>query len=275
MAQKVNDIYSNIIQINNSYPELADIVNTNTSDMSLLQTIYYIIATQLGVEQQYFDAFMVDLQTIAKNAPVGSAAWWQDKVLNMFQYSTDPDYGVVRVEAPYFIPQYTTVDTALNIVKYCSIYQNDANRQVTIKVAKEDNGPVQLAEEELLALKSFVNALQSAGLLISTVSFPADSIKLNIEIYYNAQYIESTVLANVKTAISEYLLNLSFDGSIYNSKLEDVIQAIEGVTDVYLIESQGKTYNGGYIEYKRKYNSQAGYCNLDLTNSTFTMLNKA
>lgn len=275
MSQSINDIYSNIISINNSFSELATITNSNTSNMSLLQTLYYINATQLGIQQQYWDAFLVDLQTIAKNAPVGTQAWWQDKMLNFFQYSADPNKGVVKVEAPYFIPSYTTTDISTNIIKYCSVTQNDTNRQVTIKVAK-DNGsgsPAQLGDDELLSAKSFVNAMQSAGLLINTVSFPADTIKLNLEIHYDAQYVQSAVLQNVKQAISDYFLKLSFDGSVYNSKIEDAIQAVAGVTDVYLIESQGKTSNTGYITYTRKYDSQAGYCNLDLQNSTFTMLN--
>lgn len=273
MAQSINEIYSQIIAINNSYPEMAEITNTNTSNMSLLQLIYYIQATQLQLNQQYWDNFKIDLQTIANNAPISSFAWFQDKMLNMFQYSTDPDFGVIKVEAPYFVPSYTSIDKSLNIIKYCSISQNESNRQVVIKVAKDDGSgnPTQLSVDELSSAKSFVNAIQSVGILINTVSFPTDLIKLNIEIFYNAQYVQSTVLANVKTAITNYLKTLKFDGAVFISKIEDAIQLVEGVNDVRIVSMYGKSVNTSYELIDRRYITKAGYCSYDDVNSTISM----
>ena len=270
MSQSINEIYSQIIAINNSYPEMAEITNSNTSNMSLLQLIYYIQAVQLSLNQQYWDNFKTDLQTIANNAPVASGAWWQDKMFK-FQYSSDPDYGVIINEAPYFVPSYTNIDNSLNIIKYCAVTQN--GKQVVIKVAKDDGSgnPTQLIEDELNSAKSYKDRIQPMGLAINVVSFPADNIKLNIEIYYNAQFVQSTVLANVKTAITNYLKSLKFDGAVYISKIEDAIQLVEGVNDVRIVQMQGKGTNTSYEVIDRVYPTLSGYCSFDDTNSTITM----
>lgn len=274
MAQSIQEIYNNYIATNNAYPELAVIPNTNTSDMALLQTIYYICSINDQVAQQYYDAFKLDLQTIASNATVGTAKWWQDRILNYFQYSTDPDYGVLKAVAPYYIPKYDLIDSNLNIVKYCSVTQQSNNRQVTIKVAKQVSGaPAQLTNDELNAVKKFVTDSQTAGLLINTVSFPADSIKLNLEIYYNAGYIESVVEQQVKDAIINYLTVLNFDGAIYLTKIVDVIQNIEGVNDIKINSASGKAEATAYTVFDRRYITTAGYANLDETNSVFTLIN--
>lgn len=274
MAQSINEIYQNYITTNNAYPELAVIPNTNTSDMALLQTIYYICSINDQLAQQYYDALKIDLETIASNATVSTSKWWQDRILNYFQYSTNPDYGVLKAVAPYYIPKYDLLDSNLNIVKYCSVTQSNNNRQVTIKVAKQvDNAPAQLTNDELNAVKKFVTDSQPAGLLINTVSFPADSIKLNLEIYYNAGYIESVVEQQVKDAIVNYLTVLNFDGAIYLTKIVDVIQNIEGVNDIRIVEAFGKAEATSYEVFDRRYITTAGYANLDLVNSTFTLIN--
>ena len=274
MAQSIQTIFENYITTNNAYSELADITNTNTSDMGLLQTIYYICSINDQLQQQYYDAFKVDLQTIASNATVGTAKWFQHRILNYFQYSTNPDYGVLKAVAPYYIPQYDLLDSNLNIVKYCSVTQNNNNRQVTIKVAKQvSNAPAQLSNDELNAVKKFVTDSQTAGLLINCVSFPADSIKLDIDVYYNAGYIKSVVEQQVKDAIVNYLTVLNFDGGIYLSKIQDVIQEIEGVNDVKINSSFGKAEATAYEPFDRRYITTAGYANLDLTNSVFNLIN--
>ena len=273
MAQTIDTIYQNLIAINNTYPELVQITDTNTSNMSLLQLLYYINASQMGIQQQYFDAFKIDLETIAKNAPVASFAWFQDKMLNFYQYSTNPDEGVLKVESPYFTPFYKTVDSNLRIIKFCSISQNNSSRNVTIKVAK-DNGsglPTQVSIDELNSVKSFVNAIQPVGLLINVVSFPSDSIKLNLEIFYDAQYVESEVLAKVKTAINTYFESLEFEGAVFVTKIEDAIQVIAGINDVRIIELFGKSSNNAYEIFPRKYTTVAGYCSFDDVNSTITL----
>ncbi len=243
--------------------------------MSLLQLFYYINASQLGIQQQMWDTFTVDLKTIANNAPVGNFAWWQDKLLNFYQYSAIADEGVIKVEAPFFTPFYTTVNSNLRIVKYCSVTQNNTSRNVTIKVAKDDGSgnPIQLNLDELNSVKSFVNAVQPVGLLINAVSFPTDSIKLKLEIYFDAQYVESEVLAKVKTSIKNYLASLKFDGAVYISKIEDAIQGIVGLNDIRIVSMFGKSSNNSYITVDRKYITVAGFCELDETNSTFTMIN--
>jgi hypothetical protein len=272
MARTIKEIYEDYINTNNLYPELAVIPNTNTSDMSLLQTLYYIASIEDQLQQQYYDAFKTDLEIIAGNATVGTSKWWQNRMLTYYQYSTDPDYGVLKAIAPFYIPKYDLIDNNLNIVKYCSVSQT--NRQVTIKVSKQvDNSPSQLNNDELLSVKKFVDDSQTAGLLINCVSFPADLLKLDIEVYYNSGYIESIVLQQVKDAITNYTKTLNFDGAIYLSKIADNIQNIQGVNDVKINNAYGRAEANAYEIFDRRYITTSGYINLDIPNSTFTLIN--
>lgn len=276
MADSTLSIYNKIIEINNNFPELATLVANDTSNMGLLQTIYYICATSNQLQQQYYDQAKADLQIIRDTSAQKNGKWWQYKVLNYYQYSTNPDFGILNSVAPYYIPYYTSIDNSLNIVKFCSVSSTPNNRNVTIKVAKADsnNLPIQLTTNEINSLKSFVSKMQDPGDIINTVSFQADSIKLDLNIYYNSEYIESNVLTNVKLSINNYFNTLDFDGVIDNQALADAVKSTAGVKSCFINSSFGKSSNSSYVSYKEFYTTQAGYVNLDVTNSIFNLIIK-
>lgn len=271
MARSINQIFNEILQTKNQQAELDPLYST--SQTAIYKLMFYIHAVAINIHEQYFDVFKKDLEYIKASAPIMSEAWWIDKLLNFYQYdNTDTDKGVIKID-DNFIPFYTTIDATKNIVKYCAVKQTVNSRQVNIKLAKADidNNPIQLSNDELLSAKSFVNALQAVGLYLNVISFPPDLLKLNISIFFDGQYIQTNVLAEVKSAIKVYLRNLKFDGTIQLSKLVDTIQEIQGVNDVLITNAFGLSQGQGYIEFNRVYNAIAGYAQLDETNSIFTM----
>jgi hypothetical protein len=272
MARSVTTIYNDILNIKNQQSELAGL--TSTSNTAIFKLLFFVHAVAINIHEQLWDLFKEDLEYIKATAPVMSESWWIDKLLNFYQYdNTDTAKGVLKINDA-FVPFYETVDATKQIIKFAAVKQTTDSRQVNIKIAKSDvdGNPEQLSNDELLSAKSFVNSLQSAGLFLNVISFPPDDLKLNTNIYFDGQYIQTNVLADVKEAIRVYLQNLKFDGTIQLTKLVDAIQNVEGVKDVLINSAHGKGEGQAYTLFNRVYNAKAGYASLNEVDSVFTMI---
>jgi hypothetical protein len=271
MARSIEVIYNEILNIKNQQSELASL--TSTSNTAIFKLIFYVQAVVISIHEQLWDLFKEDLEYIKNTAPIMSELWWIDKLTNFYQYdNTDISKGVLKIDNS-FVPYYEITDDTKKIIKFVAVKQSDNSRQVNIKIAKadSDNNPVQLTVDELNSVKSFVNSLQAAGLYINVISFPPDLLKLNINIYFDGQYVQSNVLSEVKASIRGYLQKLKFDGTIQLIKLIDAIQNVQGVKDVLINEAQAKTELEGYTTFNRIYNAKAGYAQLNETDSVFNM----
>jgi hypothetical protein len=271
MARSIEVIYNEILNIKNQQSELASL--TSTSNTAIFKLIFYVQAVVISIHEQLWDLFKEDLEYIKNTAPIMSELWWIDKLTNFYQYdNTDISKGVLKIDNS-FVPYYEITDDTKKIIKFTAVKQSDNSRQVNIKIAKadSDNNPVQLTVDELNSVKSFVNSLQAAGLYINVISFPPDLLKLNINIYFDGQYVQSNVLSEVKASIRGYLQKLKFDGTIQLIKLIDAIQNVQGVKDVLINEAQAKTELEGYTTFNRIYNAKAGYVQLNETDSVFNM----
>jgi hypothetical protein len=271
MARSIEVIYNEILNIKNQQSELASL--TSTSNTAIFKLIFYVQAVVISIHEQLWDLFKEDLEYIKNTAPIMSELWWIDKLTNFYQYdNTDISKGVLKIDNS-FVPYYEITDDTKKIIKFAAVKQSDNSRQVNIKIAKadSDNNPVQLTVDELNSVKSFVNSLQAAGLYINVISFPPDLLKLNINIYFDGQYVQSNVLSEVKASIRGYLQKLKFDGTIQLIKLIDAIQNVQGVKDVLINEAQAKTELEGYTTFNRIYNAKAGYVQLNETDSVFNM----
>jgi hypothetical protein len=270
MARSIDEIYQAIILSKNSKSSISSL--NNSSAFGIANCIFYVCAVGIAIHEQIFDAYVNEIN-IKKAAISGQTGiWWNDKLLNIFQYDiSDSDRGVLAID-DNFIYGYPVVDATKRIVKFCATSAID--RQVTIKIAKDDGSgqPQQLSSDELQAARSFVNTIQDAGTLINTISFAADVLLLDINIYFNAQFGQSTVLDNVKKAIKTYLQKLKFDGTIELLKLIDAIQAVQGVTDVLINNASAKSESSAYQTFNRVYNASAGYASLNETDSIFNMI---
>jgi hypothetical protein len=238
------------------------------------RVFYGATATAISVMEQIWDVFKQDLEYQKNTTYSMTSAWWNDRMKNYFQYApADPDRGVLKITDNY-VYYYSIIDDTKKIIDFCSTVTNTLNRSVTIKVAK-DNGsgaPTQLSNDELMAAATYVDRVQAAGAQIKVVSFPADKLLLNMNIYYDGMYVESTVQSNVQNAVVTYLQQLTFDGIIHLSKLVDVIQAVEGVNDVLLVSASAIKDGGSEEPFNRVFSTQAGYATFDADSSLITMI---
>lgn len=212
----------------------------SVSNSAIYNLWKYIVAVQMNLQEQLWDIFKKDLETIVDKAPVGSDKWLQDRVIK-FQYdSVTPQ--IVAVQSDFSVG-YTTIDTTKQIITRASV-KTSASRTVNVKVAKSEP-PVALSVSELSALQSYLNntgdstysgrgvGIGFAGVRYIASSLNSDKLYLDASIYYNGQYT-SVISDAVIAAINTYLANIPFDGNFKLSTLVDNIQAVTGVSDVVL-----------------------------------------
>ena len=256
MARTVAEIQEEIItNVNTDLPEL-----TSVSQAALWRLWTFIVATAIAVHEQLWDQKEIDLQAIADSAQVGTAQWLQAQALK-FQYDAGDPQVLTVVD---FAPVYPIVDESLQIIEVAAVNQQ-TNRRVIVKVAKDDGvgGLEPLAVDELTAFRSYIKQIQFAGTSVSVISSDADRLFMQMEIFFNGQYVQTDVSNNLKDAINTYLRNLDFDGIVNKNALIDVIQAVDGVEDVRMDLLRGRTASDtvGSIDNTTIFNLSAGIDN--------------
>jgi len=234
MARSVDTINASIVaQIQSS-----GIVDTTTwSKRNIVRLLCYIFATCAAYIEQMMDALQANLEVTASQTPAASRLWIQAKMFQ-FQYSSSSTTPQI-IQLTNLIPQYPIVDPTLQIIKACSVDSVVPN-EVIIKVAKlySDNVTlIALTTDEANAAQSYINTVGDAGVQYQLISQAPDLIYIAANIYFTGQY--STISANVITALTNFLQNLSltnFDGAIKVSDLEGIIKGVTGVNDVTLIK---------------------------------------
>ena len=223
MARSIADIKAAIVAQKNAESALSDL---NSNSQSAIWNLWaFIVATAINLHEQLIDLLVIQVETIAASAIVGTPKWLKDRCLK-FQFG-----DVVQVN-PDFSVGYPTVDPTKYIITQASVKQG-GNRIVTIKVAKGVSPTFSaLSAVELAAFTSYIDKIKFAGTQTVAISLPSDKLKIVADIYYDGQYVQTTVKANVITAINTYLQNIPFDGVITLNGLIDAMQGVAGVTDV-------------------------------------------
>jgi len=255
MARSISVIKQQLIDQKNATPELSEL--NSTSQTAIWNLWLYIQAVAINIFEQLQDAYKIEIETIADSSIPNTDAWVQAQAFK-FQYGDN-------IQLINLVPTYTTINATKQIITRCSV-KTDNNRICQIKVAKESGA---LDSLELTALESYYNYIGNAGISYNLISAPADKIEIIAEVFYDAQFV-STISANVTTALNNYFANLSFDGVVYVSKIEDSIQGVTGVKDIKISEVNTRrstqSYGTGAVVYNlstgtnaRFYQTYAGY----------------
>ena len=226
MARTTTDIYNDMISRKDAEADLAGL--TSASQSAIWRLLFWVQAQSINLFEQLMDSLQTDIQLIADNSIAGSAAWLQNEVLE-FQYDASDPQVLQIING---LPQYTTVDPDLRIVKNASVKEG-TNRIVFIKAAKDSGSGLEaLSVDELAALSSYVVNIGFVGIPYVVQSDSPDRCQFTASIYYTGQYVAANVKADVITAIDNYLLALPFDGVIEFNKVIDAVQTVEGVNDI-------------------------------------------
>jgi hypothetical protein len=206
----------------------------------------YIIAVAMATLEQLWDAFKVVIEAIVETLPPQTAPWWKAQMLK-FQYSsTDPQE--IQLNTTTLAPYYPTVNTTLQIIKYCSVTAGGLG-VVNIKCASQSSGlPLVLDSLQLASAQSYVNTIGITGIYYNVQSSPSDKLWLKATIYYRGIY-SAVISANVISAITTYLANIPFDGVVQLDDLLTAIRNVQGVNRIIFndvkIRPDGTAFGGG------------------------------
>lgn len=257
MARSIATIKESIRTEKNNYSSLTPILfqEEGGSAVGILNNISDVVAININVFEQLQDAYKTELETIAASAVPGTSEWMKEKVLE-FQYdATTPQY----IQLVDLIPTYNSVDASLRIISRVAVIEG-GNGLVTFKVATGDS-PAPLSAPQITALEEYLDIIIPAGPTIVVSSIDSDKLYVNATIYYDGQFV-SSIQTDVEAAINEYLANLDFNGVVLVSKIQDAIQAVEGVKDVVISQVKARkdtTVFASASVVSRQWTTVAGY----------------
>ena len=236
------------------------------SDYDYRQLITFTVATAQATLEQLWDQFRAAIELLIRSAAPQSRAWLQAQMLK-FQYSaTVPQ--VLQLNTTTFATYYPTVDTTLQVIKYCSVTSGSLGTVLIKCAAQAAEVPAPLSTPQKAAAQNYVDTIAVPGIYYVVRSLDSDKLYVAATIYYKGQYaaiIQDTVIA----AIEAYLAGIPFDGQVLLSKLMDAIQAVPGVNDLVFNDvtaranatayGSGTTLVAGNTTVLRQWDTIAGY----------------
>jgi len=246
---------------NNSTSDTADelvLDLTSNSKVANWRLWLWIFAVGSWIIDMLFDRQKADITAIMDAKRCHRPQWYAQES-KKFQYG----YALVWANNQW---EYATDDAASRIVKYCAASEKK-NGTVTLKVATEVNGArVPLTVQQFEAFKEFWAKWKDAGVRLEFVNLPADNLKIDVVIVRDRMVlnsdnslIRSNSVFPIKDALSAFALGLEFDGVMMISKLEDAIQAAEGVVDVKIKHAYLMPSGGIYTEIAMSSDTASGY----------------
>lgn len=237
MARTISEIQQSIVDNVTGNDTLGPLF-TSTSKTAVWRLWTYIVAVCAWSIEKLMDIFRAEVDEKISAMKPHSLRWYAE-IARRFQYGFD-----LLPEADYY--DNTGADEQLleasKIVSYAAVVEQE--RGVRIKIAKtidSDLGP--LTTEELLSFTDYMKKVKDAGVKLLITSGPADALRLNLRIKYNALVLDSagvridgTSMKPVQNAIREHLLHLPFNGVFSVQKLVDAVQRVEGVNDLNVDE---------------------------------------
>ena len=183
--------------------------------------------------------------------------WYRDKVLHFME----------GMELKEDSDEYDTAGMSegdiarARVVKHAVAVESRDASLLTIKVAGESGGKRGPLSADLeRSLKAYIAEIKDAGVRTALVNMAPDTFNCEVDVYYNGMLQPEAVSANCKTAITEYIENLPFNGEYTNMALIDGLQAVEGVKVVEMKRSTSKAANESTLtEIDARITPAAGY----------------
>lgn len=259
----IEELQNEIIAAKDNEPELSGL--TSNSPVAIWQLWTYVFGVSSWNLQKKHDLHKQEVAGIISAGKAHTANWYAEMALK-FQYGhtlvQDKDYydntGLSQA----------AIDAA-KIVKYA--VAKEVRKGVMLKVAKVVAGELApLSTPELNAFVAYMNRVKDAGIFIYPKNAPADSFKLEIDIFYDPLVLDSTgarldgtSATPVKDAINAYLKNLRFNGTYVNEFLIDALQKVDGVKIPHLVSAEAKYALFPFAPIDVEYVPDSGYLRFD------------
>lgn len=238
------------------------------SPVSLESIIFYIVATCAYVVESLFDRHREEVATIASQSIVATVPWYYSQAL-AYQHGDALQYDAETGRWGYAV-----TDTAKQVVKFVAVRDRGTSVQILVS-GEKDKRPVALENAILTPFTRYMNSIKIAGVMLSVRSYDADQVKVTAQITIDPLVLDSTGKKidggsyPVRDAITQYLYNIIYGGTLNKQKLVDAIQAVPGVVDVVLVNVEYSLDGASYQQVTgNNYTARAGcFVPVDLENT--------
>jgi hypothetical protein len=259
MARTLTEIENQILQNMASNPILSGL--TSPSATAIFRNIIYLIALAHYTLEKLWDIFKKEVDDTIAQRRLGTPSWYTQSALDFQLGDNLNNFGF-----------YEVIDDTKKIVKKASFKESNSGI-LTLKIAKYDNELLPLSPTELTQFRNYIDEIKFAGTRVNIVSLEADKLRMNVKIFFEGIFTETLVKENVKTAIKNHLLNLSFDGILLKNDLINAIRNVEGVYDMEFVAIEALQGNLP-VSVGRSYETQAGYMIFDDNASILQMISQ-
>ncbi len=242
MARTIQQIQNDITkQVQKNIPQL-----TNTSKFSVWYMFTYIFAVATSLLEQIFELLQRDVNKVASTIPPNTFLYLQDKILNLFQYSSTKTQIIKlqtdATQSNYLQPYYDVTDKTLNIVSQVSL-NNSFTIPGTLIVKAIGSNRTNLSADQVNSLIYFLNVIGVPGITYIVNSKSPDTINGGITINYNKNYLNSQIQALFNSFFDNYVSNISFNGNFILTDFMRQLQANDWVND-FVINNLNVFSNG-------------------------------
>lgn len=313
MAQSRNEIQDGILQEINNLGEVPTIqvlteneqntlpAATSTSKVGVVRGFVFVFAVASETLQKLWDIFQKKIEAIIAVSRPFTERWYRKTSL-AYQHGYDLNGNEYDVDERGNYPVPTTAQeieaaNVSKIIKKAAVVQTVIANvgALRMKVAGQEGEELApITPEQLAGFQEYIELKGYAGAYIVATTSQADDLKVNFKIYFDplvldnqGRRLDGANNTPVQDAITAYLKssNLNdFNGRLSLARLTDVVQAVPGVEDPFLILAATKygafnyedsTSNNSVGEITDFRRPDSGYMKLDLdelTGSTFEFL---
>lgn len=229
MARTLSEIYAEAKDSRNKYLELTEF--ENTSKMSILDAFTWVTSSCIWTFENIMDVFKIDLAKDLQHRINGTPAYFANALL---KYQSG-DELVINEDGTSF--SYPSIDETKRIITKVAYFEEDEegfhDKIVRFKIATGKPGAYSRIEEnELVAIRAYLNQLLFAGQHAKVVSRIGDVLIPRVIVYYDGAVTEDELYQDIEKALNGYISNIEFNGLVYAQKVIDCIQSVKHVTDV-------------------------------------------
>lgn len=234
MARTIQTIQDGMIASIQADPVLSGL--TSTSAVAIWRLLTYVVAVAIWALENILDITMSQQTAYIKQIKIHSLTWYANYG-KKFQFGSSLPWG----EVDYDNSGLTDAQIeAQQVVKYCVCVKVPSG--LMVKVAGLTGGNLApISATAQTAFEAYMFRISAAGDNLLFKNQDSDSLKLNIQIFYDAlifdpfgQRLDGTANTPVQDAIDAFLKGMDFNTKFVPEDLVDALQLVEGVNVVDL-----------------------------------------
>ena len=230
MARTIAEIQAEIITAVQNDTTLSPQL-TSISVTAIWRLWTYIVAVSIWTLEVLFDLYRTEITELVASKKPHTLRWYQSKALAYQHGGTlslaNDEYNNTGLTDDQIAEQKIIAEAAVT----------EVDNILYVKVQKssgDDLAELDLTETE--AFTAYMTEVKDAGVKMIVRSVPADHLKIEVDVYYDATILSSdgarldgTASTPVQDAAKAFLRELPFDGKYIKAHHVDALQAVEGV----------------------------------------------